>query len=109
MNDAARQNASQVIDRAAALLDALARYQETVCLKVLSAETGLHASTTHRILGSLTKNRFVERDASGRYRLGIRLLQLGVRLHSNIDLRAVMHNAPTCRPTRAIRTPPSRG
>ncbi len=79
----------QVIDRAAALLDAIARYPEPVSLKVLSAETGLHASTAHRILASLIENRFVERDPAGRYRLGLRLLQLGVRLHSNIDLRAV--------------------
>lgn len=79
----------QVIDRAAALLDAIARYQDPVSLKVLSAETGLHASTAHRILASLIHNRFVERDAVGHYRLGMRLLQLGVRLHSNIDLRAV--------------------
>lgn len=79
----------QVIDRAAALLDAIARYQDPVSLKILSAETGLHASTAHRILGSLIENRFVERDPGGHYRLGIRLLQLGVRLHSNIDLRAV--------------------
>ncbi|MGE5152632.1 MAG: IclR family transcriptional regulator [Bdellovibrio bacteriovorus] len=79
----------QVIDRAAALLDALARYPEPVSLKVLSAETGLHPSTAHRILASLIQNRFVERDAAGRYRLGLRLLQLGVRLHGNVDLRAV--------------------
>ncbi len=79
----------QVIDRAAALLDAIARYPEPVSLKVLGAETGLHASTTHRILSSLIQNRFVERDAAGRYRLGLRLLQLGIRLHSNIDLRSV--------------------
>jgi DNA-binding IclR family transcriptional regulator len=79
----------QVIDRATALLDAIARYAEPVSLKILSAETGLHASTAHRILASLIDNRFVERDRAGRYRLGLRLLQLGVRLHSNIDLRAV--------------------
>jgi DNA-binding IclR family transcriptional regulator len=79
----------QVIDRAAALLDAIARYPDPVSLKVLSAETGLHASTTHRILASLIANRFVERDALGRYRLGLRLLQLGARMHSNIDLRAI--------------------
>ena len=39
----------QVIDRATALLDAISRYPNPVGLKVLSAETGLHASTTHRI------------------------------------------------------------
>ncbi|NCC29834.1 MAG: IclR family transcriptional regulator, partial [Gammaproteobacteria bacterium] len=68
----------QVIDRAAALLDAIARYSEPVSLKILAAETGLHASTAHRILASLIQNRFVEKDAVGRYRLGLRLLQLGV-------------------------------
>lgn len=89
MNAARSSSSIQVIDRAAALLDAIARYQEPVSLKVLSAETGLHASTAHRILASMIENRFVERDPAGRYRLGIRLLQLGVRLHSSIDLRAV--------------------
>ena len=79
----------QVIDRAAALLDAISRYPDPVTLKVLSAETGLHASTTHRILSSLIDNRFVDRDEKGQYRLGLRLLQLGVRLHSDIDLRSI--------------------
>ncbi|WP_296703689.1 IclR family transcriptional regulator [Thiocapsa sp. UBA6158] len=79
----------QVIDRAAALLDAIARYSEPVSLKILAAETGLHASTAHRILASLIQNRFVEKDAVGRYRLGLRLLQLGVRLHANVDVRAI--------------------
>ncbi len=79
----------QVIDRAAALLDAIARYPEAVSLKVLAAETGLHASTAHRILAALIHNHFVEKDAAGHYRLGLRLLQLGVRLHGNVDVRAI--------------------
>ncbi|NEX20962.1 IclR family transcriptional regulator [Thiorhodococcus mannitoliphagus] len=79
----------QVIDRAAALLDAVARYPDPVSLKVLAAEAGLHTSTAHRILASLIQNQFVERDAAGHYRLGLRLLQLGVRLHGNVDVRAI--------------------
>jgi DNA-binding IclR family transcriptional regulator len=79
----------QVIDRAAALLDAIARYPEPVSLKVLGAEAGLHPSTAHRILASLADNGFVERDAAGHYRLGLRLLQLGVRLHGDVDVRAL--------------------
>jgi len=79
----------QVIDRAAALLDAISRYPEPISLKVLSAETGLHPSTAHRILAALIHNRFVEKDLAGRYRLGLRLLQLGVRLHGNVDVRAI--------------------
>ncbi len=89
MNQIAKHSRIQVIDRAAALLDAMARYPEPVSLKILGAETGLHASTAHRILASLIDNGFVERAPSGRYRLGLRLFQLGVRMHSNIDLRSV--------------------
>lgn len=89
MEEGKTRTGIQVIDRAAALLDAIARYPDPVSLKVLCAETELHASTAHRILGSLIDNRFVERDVHGRYRLGIRLLQLGVRLHSRIDIRAI--------------------
>lgn len=79
----------QVIDRAATLLDTISRYSKPVKLKVLSADTGLHPSTAHRILRSLIDNRFVDRDTNGEYRLGQRLLQIGNRLHGNIDLRAV--------------------
>jgi DNA-binding IclR family transcriptional regulator len=79
----------QVIDRAAALLETIARYPEPVSLKVLGAETGLHASTAHRILASLIQNGLVERDPAGHYRLGLRLLQLGVRLRGDVDLRAI--------------------
>ena len=79
----------QVIDRAAALLDTIARYPEPVSLKVLAAETGLNVSTAHRILASLIQNQFVEKDAASHYRLGLRLLQLGVRLHGNVDVRAL--------------------
>lgn len=79
----------QSIDRAAELLNSIARYPEPVSLKVLSAETGFHSSTTFRILASLIQNQLVEKDNSGNYRLGLRLLQLGVRLHSNIDMRAL--------------------
>ncbi|MBK1703186.1 IclR family transcriptional regulator [Halochromatium glycolicum] len=79
----------QVIDRAAALLETIARYPDAVSLKVLAADTGLHASTAHRILASLIHNGLVERDPAGRYRLGLRLLQLGVRLHGDVDMRAI--------------------
>ena len=79
----------QVIDRAVTLLDAISRYPDPVRLKILSAETGLHTSTTHRILNSLIDNGFVEKEPSGHYRLGVKLLQMSVRLHTNIDLRSI--------------------
>ncbi|WP_432470134.1 IclR family transcriptional regulator [Amphritea sp. HPY] len=89
MNNTKPESRIQVIDRAALLLDAISRYTKPVKLKVLSADTNLHPSTAHRILHSLIDNRFVDRDGSGEYRLGQRLLQLSNRQHTDIDLRAV--------------------
>ncbi len=79
----------QVIDRAVHILEAMARYSKPVKLKILSAETGLHPSTVHRILHSLIDNRLVERSQEGEYRLGQKLVQLSNGLHTEIDLRAV--------------------
>ena len=79
----------QVIDRAVFILEALARYSKPVKLKILSAETGLHPSTVHRILHSLIDNQFVENNGNGEYRLGQKLIQLTSGLHSEIDIRAV--------------------
>ncbi len=67
----------QVIDRMFALLDALARHPAPVHLKQLAAETALHPSTAHRILGALASYRMVERVGTGSYRLGPRLHELG--------------------------------
>ena len=79
----------QVIDRAVQVLEALARYSKPVKLKILSAETGLHPSTVHRILHSLSDNKFVEASGNGEYRLGQKLIQLTSGLHSEVDIRAV--------------------
>lgn len=89
MSDAKPTSRIQVIDRAARILDAISRYSQPVTLKVLSAETGLHPSTAHRILHSLIDNRFVDRNENGEYWLGNRLLQLTNKRHTDVDLRAI--------------------
>jgi DNA-binding IclR family transcriptional regulator len=79
--------AIQVLDRATAILDSLASYDEPVSLKIIAADTGLHPSTAFRILASLTTHRLVDRS-DGNYRLGTRLLSWGDRVRTRIDLRA---------------------
>ncbi len=69
------------------LLDVLAEHPDPVPLKQLALETGLHASTAHRILGAMSSSGFVERSDAGVYRLGIRLLELGSLVKSRISLR----------------------
>jgi len=79
----------QVIERMMTLLDALAASSEPASLKQLASATDLHPSTAHRILAAMTAARFVERQESGAYGLGIRLLELGNLVKSRINLRQV--------------------
>ncbi len=77
----------QVIERMMKLLDVLSYYHDPVSLKQLALETGLHPSTTHRILGAMAGSGFVERSGPGTYQLGIRLLELGNLVKSRINIR----------------------
>src|SRR5574343_1202363 len=77
----------QVIERIFALLELLASREEAVSLKEISEKTGLHPSTTHRILNDLAIGRFVDRPEAGSYRLGMRLLELGNLVKARLDVR----------------------
>lgn len=79
----------QVIDRMAALLDALAAREGGTSLKFLAAETGLHPSTAFRILASLSQHGYVARDEAGLYLLGPHLLQLAAKVRVGLDIRAL--------------------
>ena len=77
----------QVIERIFTLIDVLASREEAMSLKEISEKTGLHPSTTHRILNDLTIGRFVDRPESGSYRLGMRLLELGNLVKARLNVR----------------------
>ncbi len=85
--DAHQTPTIQVIERMFALIDVLASRDEPISLKEISAQTGLHPSTTHRILNDLTVGRFVDRPEPGSYRLGMRLLELGNLVKGRLDVR----------------------
>jgi DNA-binding IclR family transcriptional regulator len=77
----------QVIERMFSLIDVLASREEAVSLKEISEKTGLHPSTTHRILNDLACGRFVDRPEAGSYRLGMRLLELGNLVKGRLSVR----------------------
>ena len=77
----------QVIERMFALIDVLASREEAISLKEISEKTGLHPSTTHRILNDLATGRFVDRPQAGSYRLGMRLLELGNLVKGRLNVR----------------------
>jgi IclR family transcriptional regulator, carbohydrate utilization repressor len=77
----------QVLERMFSILDTLAAHPDPVSLKEVSERTGLHPSTTHRILNDLAVGRLVDRPQSGTYRLGMRLLELGNLVKARLDVR----------------------
>lgn len=77
----------QVLERMFALIDVLASRTDAISLKEISEKTGLHPSTTHRILNDLAVGRFVDRPAAGSYRLGMRLLELGNLVKGRLSVR----------------------
>ena len=85
--DGSDKTTIQVIERMTSLLDTLALAPDPVSLKDLSAATGLHPSTAHRILNDLVLKRLVDRSEPGTYRLGMRLLELGNVVKSRLSVR----------------------
>ena len=79
----------QVIERIFALLDVLSSRDGVISLKEIAEKTGLHPSTTHRILNDLAMGRMVDRPESGSYRLGLRLLELGNLVKDRLNVRDV--------------------
>jgi IclR family acetate operon transcriptional repressor len=76
------------VQRAFAVVDALAEADDDLGTNELARLTGINASSVSRLLATLVDGRIVEHDPeTGRYRLGPRLLQLGGVVLDRLDLR----------------------
>jgi DNA-binding IclR family transcriptional regulator len=78
----------QVLDRALAALAILASSASDCSLAELCPALKLHKSTVHRLMMVLEQHRLVVKNPeTGRYRLGLRLYELGSRAIDGLDLR----------------------
>ena len=78
----------QVLDRALAALAILANRSSECSLVELCTELRLHKSTVHRLMMVLEQHRLVVKNPeTGRYRLGLKLFELGSKALDGIDLR----------------------
>jgi DNA-binding IclR family transcriptional regulator len=77
----------QALDRAFAVLDLLGESDTPLGLAQVAAALQLHKSTAHRFLMVLERHHMVERTVSGKFRLGLRLFDLGNRAIEQYDLR----------------------
>jgi DNA-binding IclR family transcriptional regulator len=75
------------VERAIAVLDVLADGGE-LGTNEIARRSGINASTVSRLLATLASARYVEHVAgSGRYRLAVRLIELGNTVLERLDLR----------------------
>jgi IclR family acetate operon transcriptional repressor len=79
------------VQRAVAVLDALAEGEASeLGTNEIARRTGINASTVSRLLATLADASLVEHVAdTGRYRLGLRFLQLGNAVLARLDVREV--------------------
>ncbi|RSM46873.1 IclR family transcriptional regulator [Actinoplanes sp. ATCC 53533] len=76
-----------VASRVLAVLGAFGADHRNLSLTQLSRRTGLPLATTHRLVGELAAWGALERDAQGRYRIGLRLWEVGSLAPRGLGLR----------------------
>lgn len=80
----------RAVERALDVLACFSRQTPELTMTQIAQQVGIHKSTTHRLLATLEKKRFVERDpVTGLYHLGIRLLQMAYLTLEQNDLRQI--------------------
>lgn len=80
----------QVLDRAFELLDLICRSQGGITIQRLSAITGLHKSTVHRILQTLVRWRCVQKsEQDAIYRPGLYICELSEIIQSDLDIVSI--------------------
>lgn len=76
------------LERAVSVLEILSESQEPLSLAEICRRMNLHKSTAHRSLMVLERSALIERTSENRFRLGLKLYELGNRAVEQIDLRA---------------------
>jgi DNA-binding IclR family transcriptional regulator len=78
----------RAVERSLDILLCFSRQTPELTMTQIAEQIGLHKSTVHRLLATLEKRRFVERDLiTGNYRLGIRILQMAYLTLEHNSLR----------------------
>lgn len=79
------------LDRAVSVLEVLGESDVPLSLAEICQRMGLHKSTAHRSLMVLERSALIERTQENRFRLGLKLYELGNRAVEQIDLRSRVH------------------
>jgi len=88
------KNSIRTIQRACNILRCFSEDNPELGVTTISNKTGIHKSSTSRILSSLQQEGFVEQnDQNSKYRLGLGLVSLAGLVIERLELRDVIHPA----------------
>ena len=76
----------QSVDRALSILETLAASPKGLGIAEISEKTELHKSTVHRLLATLVSRGYAKQDGYSRYKLTLKLFELGGRSIENLDM-----------------------
>lgn len=65
----------QSVDRVLDIIEALAEEPEGLGITELANRVGLHKSTAHRLISTLGRRNYVQKQENGHYRIGIKLIE----------------------------------
>ncbi|MDD3169532.1 MAG: IclR family transcriptional regulator [Eubacteriales bacterium] len=86
----AKSNMIQSVERAIKILDTFAQQNNELGVTEIANMLELKKSTIFGILATLEKYGFVQQNpATGKYNLGLKLLELGMIMQDNMDIRTV--------------------
>jgi DNA-binding IclR family transcriptional regulator len=86
--DTALSESVRAVERALDVLLCFTSQTPELTMTQIADRIGINKSTVHRLLGTLERRRFVQRDpATGAYQLGIRLFQMAYLTLEHNDLR----------------------
>ena len=88
-DDGASAPQSQTLDRGLRILEHLAAVPAAQPVAEVAAAVGLHRSIAYRLLRTLEDHQLVERDAAGRYRLGLGVAALARGVRSDLQAAAL--------------------
>jgi DNA-binding IclR family transcriptional regulator len=81
------------VRKAMAVISAFSYGEPVLGVSEIARRLGMGKSTVHRILATLQADGYVERTADERYRLSIRMYEIGLQVAASSELRQLVHPA----------------
>ena len=88
----AEKNRVNSVGKALLIMEAIYQAQRSLSIKELATELGMHKSTLHHLVSTLTEFGFLTQDPETRkYNIGLHLVEIGQAYLQQLDVRSIAH------------------